>query len=164
MHPRRCAPHHLAETAGVPELVAEIAAQLDVLFIGQDVLTERRAAHGAEPSASAPYLPMRSSGSGELPRLLDISRPCLSRMMPGIDVPGTAIPHEFVACHDHARHPEENDVRPGTKWWWDKRLERGCLFRPAHRRKRPQPGTKPSVEHVGVLSETFAFQDVNFIW
>ena len=39
---------HLAETAGVPELVAEIAAQLDVLFIEQHVLAERRAAHHAE--------------------------------------------------------------------------------------------------------------------
>src|SRR5665213_2368192 len=39
---------HLAETAGVPELVAEVAAQLDVLFIKQNILAERRGAHHAE--------------------------------------------------------------------------------------------------------------------
>ncbi len=37
-------------------------------------MTEKR-------SASAPYIAMMSSGSGELPRLFDILRPCLSRMM-----------------------------------------------------------------------------------
>jgi len=39
---------HLAETTGVPELVAEVAAQLDVLFIEEDVLAERSGAHHAE--------------------------------------------------------------------------------------------------------------------
>src|ERR1017187_10506362 len=39
---------HLAETAGVPELVAEIAAQFHVLLVEEHVLAERRAAHGAE--------------------------------------------------------------------------------------------------------------------
>src|ERR1035437_9943488 len=50
---RRCArggraPLYLAETAGVPELVAEIAAEFHVLLVEEHVLAERRAAHGAE--------------------------------------------------------------------------------------------------------------------
>src|SRR3984957_10800134 len=39
---------HLAEAARVPELVAEVAAQFDVLFIEQNILAERRGAHHAE--------------------------------------------------------------------------------------------------------------------
>src|SRR6266496_1107608 len=39
---------HLAEPTSIPELVAEIAAQFDVLFVEHDVLAEWRAAHGAE--------------------------------------------------------------------------------------------------------------------
>ena len=73
---------HLAETAGVPEFVAEIAAQLHVLFVEQHVLAERRAAHGAEAEGVRAVLAMSTSGSGELPSVLDILRPCLSRMMP----------------------------------------------------------------------------------
>ena len=45
---RTCAALHLAETAGVPKFVAEIAAELDVLFVEEHVLPERRAAHRAE--------------------------------------------------------------------------------------------------------------------
>ena len=39
---------HLAETAGVPKLVAEVSAKLDALFAKQNVLSLRRAVHYAE--------------------------------------------------------------------------------------------------------------------
>src|SRR5208283_5208702 len=38
----------LAEAAGVPELVAEIAAQLHLLFIVENVLPQRRGSHHSE--------------------------------------------------------------------------------------------------------------------
>src|SRR5205085_5218698 len=45
---------HLAETAGVPELVAEIAAQFDILLIKEHVLAQRRAANRAEADRVRP--------------------------------------------------------------------------------------------------------------
>src|SRR2546422_6677887 len=39
---------HLPEAAGVPEFVAEVAAQLDVFLVEKHILAERRAAHRAE--------------------------------------------------------------------------------------------------------------------
>src|SRR5437879_12377594 len=41
--------YELAEAAGVPEFVAEVAPQLDVLLVVEHVLAERGAAHDAEP-------------------------------------------------------------------------------------------------------------------
>src|ERR1035441_7911141 len=42
------APLHLAEATGIPKLVAEVAAQLDILLVEQHILAERGAAHRAE--------------------------------------------------------------------------------------------------------------------
>src|ERR1019366_5104007 len=42
------APLHLAEAAGIPKLVAEVAAQLDILLVEHHILSEPRAAHRAE--------------------------------------------------------------------------------------------------------------------
>ena len=39
---------HLAETAGVPQLVAEVTTELHVLFIEENIQSLRRAAHGTE--------------------------------------------------------------------------------------------------------------------
>jgi len=65
------------------------------------------------------------------------------------------LPHVFVARHDHARDPEENDVRPGDEIGGRiKLLQRVGLLGPTHRGKRPEPGTEPGVEDVGVLGET----------
>ena len=73
---------HLAEARGVPELVAEVAALFDLALVEQHVLPVGALRITPKRSASAPYLAMRSSGSGELPSDFDILRPCLSRMMP----------------------------------------------------------------------------------
>ena len=54
--------------------------------------------------------------------------------------------------HDHAGHPEEQDVEAGDQQRG--RVERRQilgLVGPAERRERPQPGAEPGVEHVGIL-------------
>jgi len=69
---------------------------------------------------------------------------------------GRAGAHEFEAGHDHARDPEEDDVRAGHER--ARRVEiidaGGLLLvglGPAHGGKRPQPRGSPRVEHVFLL-------------
>ena len=44
----------LAEPAGVPELIAEVAAQFHLLFIVKDVLPERGGPHHPKPERVGP--------------------------------------------------------------------------------------------------------------
>ena len=59
---------------------------------------------------------------------------------------------ELQPRHDHARHPEEEDVVAG---FHDRGrvevLQVGGLFGPAQGGERPQAGGEPGVEHIGVL-------------
>ena len=67
-------------------------------------------------SASAPYRLTTSSGSMPLPSDLDILRCCVSRTMPCRNTVWNGVPAvEEVARHDHARDPEEQDVRAGDE-------------------------------------------------
>ena len=69
---------------------------------------------------------------------------------------------EFVARHDHARNPEENDVRAGheivgrIKVFLFRRI-----FGPAHDRERPEPGAEPCVEHVFILTPSVALRRIH---
>ena len=59
---------------------------------------------------------------------------------------------EAKAEHDHARHPEEEDVEAGDEDVG--RIEDaivGRVVRPPHRRERPEAGGEPGVEDVGLL-------------
>ncbi len=63
-------------------------------------------------SASAPYSAITSSGSMPLPSDLDILRCCVSRTVPcRYTVWNGASPGERVPGEDHARDPEEQDLR-----------------------------------------------------
>ncbi len=71
-----------------------------------------------------------------------------------VDLAERHVAHEFDAQHDHARHPEEQDVEAGDE------QRRGVesrqvlgLVGPAQRGERPQAGAEPGVEHVGVLRQ-----------
>ncbi|MPM75030.1 hypothetical protein SDC9_122021 [bioreactor metagenome] len=65
-----------------------------------------------------------------------------------------ALVHDFVAKHDHARHPEEDDVIAR-----DKRagrieiLQLLRLFRIAERGKWPHAGAEPCIQHIFVLTD-----------
>src|SRR5262249_7393484 len=69
------------------------------------------------------------------------------------------VAHELVARHDHPGDPEENNFRRGDEVGGRiKLLQRLGLLRPTHRGKRPEPGTEPGVEDVGVLGETVSLK------
>ena len=60
--------------------------------------------------------------------------------------------HRLQPEHDHARHPEEDDViarHEHIRGVEVRKFRR--LFRPAHRGERPQPGREPGVQHILVL-------------
>ena len=145
---------HLAEAAGVPELVAEVAAQLDVLLVEQHVLAQRRAAHGAEAQGVGAVLGDEFERVGRIAQALaHLAAQLVADDAGEIDVAERQVAHELVARHDHARDPEEDDVRPGDQVGRGvELLQRVRLLRPAHRGKRPEPGAEPGVEHVGVLA------------
>ena len=68
-------------------------------------------------------------------------------------------PHELVARHDHARHPEEQDLRARSRACRSDRTRArsgDCLVRPAERGDRPEPRREPRVEHVLVLAHRAA--------
>ena len=157
---------HLAETAGVPELRAEVAAQFDVLLIEEHVEPERCAAHRAESQRVGAVFPDQFERVRRVAeRFRHLSTLLVADDAGEVDVLERQASHELVARHDHARHPEEDDVRPGDEI--RRRIEllqRRRLLRPPHRRKRPQPRAEPSVEHVWVLGEASLLQklDVRF--
>ncbi len=64
---------------------------------------------------------------------------------------------EFQSHHNHPRHPEENNVI--TCYQHACRIELPQfhrVFRPAHSRKGPQGGAKPSIQHVRILLDSAA--------
>ena len=57
---------------------------------------------------------MMSSGSIELPRLLLILQPgVVAHRAVDVDLAERNVAHELHARHDHARDPEEDDLRGG---------------------------------------------------
>src|SRR5437016_9507787 len=143
--------YELAEAAGVPEFVAEVAAQLDVLFVVEHVLAERRAAHDAEPERVGAVVADELERVGRIAEALGhLSALLVADDAREIDVLKRHPAHELVASHDHARDPEENNVRSGhevggrvegLECWVFGVL--GFVTRPAHRRKRPKPRAEP---------------------
>ena len=104
-------------------------------------------------SASAPYSSMTSSGSMPLPSDLLILRP-LRVAHEAVDAHKVErlLPHALEAGHDHARHPEEDDVVACHKYVRRVEVfELGRLLRPAQRGERPQAAGKPRIQHVLVL-------------
>ena len=62
------------------------------------------------------------------------------------------IAHELQAHHDHACHPEEDDVETGDQHVGRvKGFQFGCFMRPAECGKRPQRRGEPGVENILVL-------------
>ena len=61
---------------------------------------------------------------------------------------------EFQPHHDHARHPEENNIVACYKSAGRvELLQLRCLIRPAHGFKRPQSGAEPGIQHILILTE-----------
>ena len=65
------------------------------------------------------------------------------------------VAHELQPEHDHAGHPEEDDVEAGDQHRGRiERLQAVGAFRPAEGGERPQRRRIPRVEHIGVLLQS----------
>ena len=179
-----CAPLHLAETAGVPEFVAEVAGQfhlrksrrvprdltelvalaspaIEFQIFKNQVLAHGNRTHDPEPHGVRSVFLDKNKGIGRVLLALGhlVSVPVPDETSE-IDVAKRHFAHVLVPRHDHARDPEENDVRPGDKvggrveglQGWILGVP-GFVAGPAHRGEGPEPGTAPGVEDVGVLGE-----------
>src|SRR5208337_2719922 len=73
------------------------------------------------------------------------------------NVPELVATHEVTVHHDHARHPEEEDVEAGDQQrGWVEAVELRRVLRPAEARARQQSGGEPGVQNIGVLFELAA--------
>ena len=145
---------HLPEPAGVPELVAEISAFDDLLFVEFDVLPLRRDAEESEADA------IRAVFGDEVKRVRGIAK-ALGHFAPllvaddacEIDILEGNLPCVFEARHDHAGDPEKDDVWAGDQHAGREEFRQRGGF---HGLMRPQPGGEPCVEHIRVLHPAIA--------
>ena len=154
---------HLAETGSIPKLVAEIASELDVLFVKQNVLTERRGTHCAEAERVGTVARDEVERVGRIAeRFRHFTTEFVAHDSREIYVAEGHFTAPFKARHDHACDPEENDIRAGNEV--ARRIEFFQKFRhfgigrihvPAHCCKRPEPRGEPGVEHVRILFPVF---------
>ena len=144
----------MAEPAGVPEFVGEVATLLNLFFVVADIGSLRGDAQESESQTIRPVFGNEvervgrvAEGFGKFPPL------AVADQSGEINVPEGELPHVFEAGHDHAGHPEEDDIGSGDE------IRRGveflqlrCLFRPTHGGKRPEPGAEPGIQDVGILT------------
>ena len=126
---------HHDEAAGVPDLVGEITAGLDLLHIEAHVIARRVACHKSQTKRVSPVLVddfKRIDAVAQ--RLAHLAAECVADKTVDQNVMERTLTSLLIAREDHADDPEENDVITG-----DKNVSRveilhlRCLFRPAER-------------------------------
>ena len=160
---------HLAEAGGVPELVAEVAALADAIFVEEDILALRGDGQQAEAEAVGAELGDEVERLGRVAEGLRhlaaelvaddavevdaLERDALADLVVGQRLLLRTM--ELEAGDDHAGDPEEDDVR--SRGEGAGRIPVFELFgglarlAPADGREAPEPGRGPRVEHVVVL-------------
>src|SRR6266436_7633070 len=153
---------HLAEPSHVPKFGGEIAAFFDLFFVEANILAARRDPHQAEAQTVRAIFVDQVERIGRIAQRLRHFAALLVANDPGeenvverniVFSLGRLSGFEFKAGDDHARDPEENNVRSGYEHaGWVKFLSR---FR-IHRLVSPEPRRKPGIERVFVLRPTFS--------
>src|SRR5690606_148936 len=116
-------PAHLTETAGVPELVAEVLSALDPVLLEADILALRRDRDDPETQAIGAVRRDEIERVGRVAERFrhlaslriadDAGEVNVTERNPPIE--RLAGPDELEARHDHARDPEEDDVGTGDE-------------------------------------------------
>ena len=124
-----------------------------MIFVKFHVRARGRNPHDAEPQAVRTVSGDQVQRIGRIPQRFGHLAPLFVADDAGeIDVFKWHLTHPFIAGHDHAGDPEEDNVRAGYQIRSRVECLQGVrLFRPAHRGKWPEPGTEPRVEDIGVL-------------
>ena len=147
----------LDEAEGVPDFVAEVAALLHELVVVHDVVAGGGGEHQAHADAVGAIVADEVEGVGRVAeRLAHLAADGVADDACEVNVVEGLLAHVFIAGHDHAGHPEEDDVRTGD--------ERGRgvvvvdflvagVVDAVEEGDGPEPGGEPGVERVLVLSE-----------
>ena len=156
---RRPAVH---QAVGVPYLVAEIAALLAERFVEHHVVARRRGDEHRHAHAVGAVFGDQVERVGRVAQLLGhLAADFVADDAREIDVAERLFAAVFVARHNHARHPEEDDVRTrhqvvGGVVVADFRIVRAAYA--VEDRNRPQPRREPGVQHVFVLPDVGQLQ------
>ena len=146
---RRSRPLHHAEARCIVELVGEILALLNLLLVELHVRTRRRNAHQAEAQTIGAVL------RNQIERIRAVAE-TLAHLAPAQIAHNRREEHiaerlaarEAVTGHNHAGHPEKDDIGPRHQ------IRRRVKLRAAlriHRRERPQPAAEPRIERILIL-------------
>ena len=150
------------EPVGVPNLVAEIAALLAQRLVEHHVVAGRRRKQHRHAHTVGAVLRDQVERIGRVAQLLGhLASDLVAHDAGEIDVAEGLLAAIFVTGHDHARHPEEDDV--GARHQIGRRVVVANLLvvgvaDAVEDRNRPQPRREPRVQHVVVLSEVGRLQ------
>ena len=145
------------EAEGVPNLVAEVASLLAQGIVEENIVASRCGEHHAHAHAVGAVFVNQGEGVGRVAELFrHFAAELVAHNTREVNVLERHLARVFVARHNHARHPEEDDVRPGHE------VARGVIvfqFRvtgivdAVEERDGPEPRREPRVERVLVLAQ-----------
>ena len=104
----------LDEPESIPYLIAEVASLLAQCFVEEDVVACRgREHHPHADSVSAEFVDEIQRIRRVAQRLGHLASYLVTDNAGEIDILKRFVAHVLIACHNHPRHPEEDDVRAG---------------------------------------------------
>ena len=151
----------------VPEFVGEVRRGLDAIEIDAQIgaFGGGRDHHEAEGIGAVRLDDLRRIVAGLIVRFLDLRAIGVPHHAVEIDGVERQPVGELQTKHDHARHPEKDDVDAGFQDVGGiEPLEVGRLVRPAERGKRPEPRAEPGIEDVRVLVEIISTARRAALW
>ena len=147
------------EPRGVPDLVAEIAADVERLFeilvVELEVGTHPEVVHESEAQRICAEEARHLQRIDSIPqRFGHAPAPVIADGSVEIDFPERHLTHELDSGHDHAGDPEEQDLRRGhERVPGIERLEALGLVGPAQCTEGPERRGEPSIEDIRILLE-----------
>ncbi len=152
----------LRQAESVPYLVVEVASLLAQCLVEEDVVASRSGQHQTHAHAVGTILVYQLQRVGRVAeRLGHLASQLVAHDAREVDVAERHLPLIFVARHNHACHPEEDDV--GTCHEVVRRvvvlyLGIARVQNAVEQRYRPKPRREPRVQAVGVLPQVFGLQ------
>ena len=152
----------LDKAEGIPYLIIKVAALLAEGFVEEDVVASRRGEHHAHTHAVGSVLLDEGDGVGTVAQLLGhLAAQVVAHDTREIDIAEGHLARVFHTSHNHAGHPEEDDVGPCHE------VGRGIvvgqfgivgMVDTIEEADGPEPRTEPSVEGIFVLAQLLVLQ------
>ena len=147
----------LNQAESVPNLVAEITTLLTKRFVEEDVVAGRCGKHHAHAHTVCAKLVDEIEGVGGVAqRLRHFATQLVTNDTGEVDILERHLTGVLIASHNHARHPEENNIRAGYEVAGGVIvLELGIvgMIDAVEQRNGPKPRREPGVECIFVLTQ-----------